>query len=88
MDTTALRQKLRFTLQKVRGDDEMRTVLLIASAISISMGACDPAQPEIQKLLLQLDAMLPHATPIIRQMKSARRGEEMLARQIIPFNFC
>ena len=87
-DDDLLRKELKKSIYIVRGKDNMPTVELIVLAIALSMGILSSKNENVQKLLSCFLMKMPCAESIIRQMKTAEAGDSLLAKRIIPFNFC
>ncbi|MCR5258676.1 MAG: hypothetical protein K6E40_11035 [Desulfovibrio sp.] len=87
-DDESLRDALKQSIFYARGKDDMPTVELIVSAVCIAMGLFEPSMPEVRALLLKLGAQMPLAEPIVRQLLTASPGDRLLARRVLPFNFC
>lgn len=87
-DDVKLRRALAKSLNVVRGHEGMPTVDLIVVAIALSMNFLKPDNPLVRAMLLQLGAQLTGADAIVQQLLVAEPGDKLLARRLIPFNFC
>ena len=87
-DNNKLKADLKNSIGKVKGDDNMPTVDLIVLAISLSMDILSAENSAVKSYLVRLALKLPKAEYIIRQLRVAQPGDRLLAKRVLPFNFC
>lgn len=87
-DDLTLRKQLTTTILPSIGAHIMPTVELIVCAILVSMGLLNPRDADTKRGLLKFEAMMPQCSYIVQQILHAKRGDELLAQSILPFNYC
>ena len=83
-----IKKKIKNTMYKVKGKNNMPTVALIVLAIELSIGSLSSNLNIVQKDLDNYLKKMPCAEHIINQMRTAKNCDALLAKRILPFNFC
>ena len=87
-DNITLKDELKNSIKDVKGNDNMPTMDLIVMAIVLSMGILSQESIIVQNILSLLELKIPRSESIIRQLKVASSGDILLAKRVLPFNFC
>lgn len=82
------RKAIANTLGTAMGPANMPTLEVILYALALSMGLFSADNAAVCGNLLKLEARIPAASPIIRQMLVPGWSDPWLATRLLPFNYC